>query len=83
MKSLSEEEKEQCVSACPFCNNIPNVFEIPGGWVIECKDMGCIFGRSKPTPNLVDLLRDWNRRYGLDLPQAVLPCGTSARMVKV
>ena len=39
---------------CPFCGEKPNVFQVPEdrygpnapyGWVVECKNMGCIFTR--------------------------------------
>lgn len=53
---------------CPFCGEKPNVFTIPHegyseyGFVVECKDMGCIFKRSKPNQSFKMLLNDWNRR---------------------
>ena len=37
---------------CPFCGEEPNVFQVPEtrygpnapfGWIVECKNMGCIY----------------------------------------
>lgn len=55
---------------CPFCGNAPNIFKVRddryvGGemnWVIECKDMGCVFKRTMANRSLDALLDDWNRR---------------------
>lgn len=55
---------------CPFCGEDPNVFRVRDdryikgemNWVIECKDMGCIFRRSSPNRSLENLMNDWNRR---------------------
>ncbi len=56
---------------CPFCGNHPNVFQVPDdrfapgerNWVVECKDMGCVFRRSSPNRSLENLARDWNHRW--------------------
>lgn len=56
---------------CPFCGEIPNVFQVPEtrygpenpyGWVVECKSMGCMFERSMPDQSLKHLMDDWNKR---------------------
>lgn len=60
------------VTPCPFCGETPNVFQVRDdrylegeqNWVIECKDMGCIFKRSIPNRSLENLLQDWNQRAG-------------------
>jgi len=54
---------------CPFCGEQPNVLYVPKdgydgqkGWCVECKDMGCIFGRSSVFLSYKSLLDYWNRR---------------------
>lgn len=56
-------------SPCPFCGEIPNVFQITDAryhntlsWVVECRDMGCIFNRSMPDQSLKNLREHWNAR---------------------
>jgi len=57
---------------CPFCGNKPNVFQVPEtrygkenpyGWVVECKQMGCIFQRSSANQSFKNLMTDWNTRF--------------------
>lgn len=56
---------------CPFCGELPNVFEVPDnrygvnamGWVVECKSMGCMFSRSRPDQSFHHLAVSWNTRY--------------------
>lgn len=70
MESLHYEAVELIFKACPFCGNLPNVFQVPdkrygasgAGWVIECKEMGCMFKRSMPYQVLSHLAGDWNAR---------------------
>jgi len=56
------------IKSCPFCAEKPNVVAVyderfnQNGWVIECKNMGCIFKRSNPNQSLDNLLYDWNTR---------------------
>jgi hypothetical protein len=56
------------IKSCPFCGekvNITSVFDERfnhDGFVIECKNMGCIFKRSNPNQSLDNLLDDWNTR---------------------
>ena len=67
---LQHVEIEETFEKCPFCNNTPNVFMVPDGryglnarsWVVECKDMGCIFRRSSPNRSLISLRDAWNKR---------------------
>lgn len=55
---------------CPFCGEVPNVFQVPDkrygkealSWVVECKNMGCIFRRSSGNQSLKNLTNDWNKR---------------------
>jgi hypothetical protein len=62
---------------CPFCGNTPNVYQVPEnrygdnapfGWVVECKDMGCIFSLHQDTgantgdQSLQNLIKRWNSR---------------------
>ena len=56
---------------CPFCDSgIPNIFQVQDdrytkgefNWVIECKNMGCIFTRSGPDRSLKSLVKQWNIR---------------------
>lgn len=62
---------EDC-EPCPFCGCQPNIFQVRDdryitgemNWVIECRDMGCIFKRSVPNRSLDNLLADWNKREG-------------------
>lgn len=57
---------------CPFCGEQPNCFQVPDprygeaaqSWVIECKQMGCIFKRTSPNQSLDALIRQWNTRAG-------------------
>jgi hypothetical protein len=61
---------EELFTFCPFCGEKPNVFQVPDdrygtdfGWVVECKDMGCIFKRSTPNQSFKALMNDWNKRF--------------------
>jgi len=51
---------------CPFCGSEPNVFEVQAengkAYVVECKQMGCMFGRSRPDYSLSHLTNEWNTR---------------------
>jgi hypothetical protein len=58
-------------SPCPFCGEIPNVFQVPEnrygksnpfGWVVECKSMGCFVGRSSADQSFKHLMDNWNKR---------------------
>jgi len=59
---------------CPFCGEVPNVFEAPEtrygktrpyGWVVECKSMGCIVDRTTPDQSLDNLRKRWNERKSI------------------
>jgi transcription elongation factor Elf1 len=51
---------------CPFCGEEPNVFEVEAedgkAYVVECKQMGCMFGKSRPDYSLSHLNKVWNER---------------------
>lgn len=57
---------------CPFCGEQPNCFQVPDprygeaarGWVIECRQMGCIFRRTSPNQSIDALIQQWNTRAG-------------------
>jgi hypothetical protein len=78
--SLNHEAVELLFDKCPFCGNIPNVLMVPDnryqqgekGWVVECKDMGCIFRRSIPHQALNALRSDWNKR-DMEKPTTIQP----------
>ncbi len=65
-----EEVVRELFKPCPFCGNHPNIFKVRDdryikkemNWVVECKDMGCIFRRSSPNRSLENLLENWNKR---------------------
>ena len=65
--------EENELKPCPFCGEQPNCFQVrddryvPGemNWVVECKDMGCIFKRSTPNRSIEALIEHWNKRAGL------------------
>lgn len=73
---MKKEVPNECVEilfkSCPFCGEIPNVFQIretrygknnPWGWMIECKSMGCVFYRlNSPDQSFQHLLEHWNFR---------------------
>jgi hypothetical protein len=57
---------------CPFCGEIPNVFQVPEkrygkdkpfGWVVECKSMGCMFSRCSADQSFKHLMENWNKRF--------------------
>lgn len=68
--TLSQDYIEVAFAPCPFCGETPNVFQVPDprygagaiSWVVECKQMGCMFRRSSPDQSLTHLAEDWNRR---------------------
>ena len=66
MTSLHHEITAAMFKSCPFCGNVPNVFTVPhegeSWWVVECKQMGCMFRRSSPHRSVDDLADDWNKR---------------------
>jgi hypothetical protein len=68
LRAFTERQTREQLEVCPFCANVPNVFQVVDGrynlpaWVIECKDMGCIFRRSSPNVSLTRLKEDWNKR---------------------
>jgi hypothetical protein len=56
---------------CPFCGEEPNVFQVPEtrygpkvpfGWIVECKNMGCIYHPGSPDQSLKHLMEWWNKR---------------------
>lgn len=57
---------------CPFCGEMPNILQVRDprygkfaySWVVECKQMGCIFSRSSPNQSFDALLEQWNTRAG-------------------
>jgi len=62
---------EELFEVCPFCGEKPNVFQVtetrygenvPFGWVVECKQMGCMFKRSTPDQSFKHLMDEWNTR---------------------
>jgi hypothetical protein len=62
---------DELFSPCPFCGEIPNVFQVPEsrygknnpfGWVVECKSMGCIMQRSLADQSFKHLMDCWNIR---------------------
>ena len=67
---LDHEATEIMFNRCPFCGEIPNVFTVPDdryikgemNWVVECKQMGCMFQRSSPNRSLRNLQEHWNIR---------------------
>ena len=73
LKRLDDEMTDAFFKPCPFCGEVPNVFEVPEnrylgeencfGWVIECKTMGCMFKRSRPDQSLKHLTEEWNKRF--------------------
>jgi len=62
------------VLPCPFCGYHPNVFKVSDdryvknemNWVVECKNMGCIFQRSSPNRSLDNIIESWNKRLGIN-----------------
>lgn len=54
--------RELMLKKCPFCGEHPNLLEINKAWVIECKDMGCIFKRSRQYKDIDALIERWNKR---------------------
>ena len=63
---------DELFEKCPFCGNRPNVFQVPEtrygkenpyGWVVECKQMGCMFKRSSANQSFKNLMTDWNTRF--------------------
>lgn len=68
MKTLDYRLAREQFDSCPFCGCNVNVFEQRHptlkalGWVVECKNMGCIFRRSSPNLSLSMLRREWNTR---------------------
>jgi hypothetical protein len=70
-KTVEQEIIDELFLVCPFCAEKPNVFQVPDdrygtdwGWVVECKNMGCIFKRSTPHQSFKMLMLDWNTRGG-------------------
>lgn len=68
-QKISWHSVEYMFDKCPFCGEIPNVFQIPDdrygtkyGWIVECKNMGCIFHRTSPDQSLPHLQERWNKR---------------------
>ena len=59
---------EEQFRPCPFCGCDPNVIEVPSMthdhnvWAVECKNLGCVIGRTNTYGLLRDLRRDWNVR---------------------
>ena len=62
---------DELFDVCPFCGEKPNVFQVPEkrygkdapfGWVVDCKNMGCIFQMSIPDQSFKHLMKDWNER---------------------
>lgn len=57
---------------CPFCGEMPNILKVPDprygedaySWVVECKQMGCMFSQSSPNQSFDALLKQWNMRAG-------------------
>jgi hypothetical protein len=68
MKGLLPRQTREQFDDCPFCGEGVNVFQVPDerfhnpGWVVECKNMGCIFRRSSPDQSLAHLRSEWNKR---------------------
>ena len=78
MNNVTEEIVEAIAKPCPFCGNIPNIFQVPEsrygelatrGWFIQCKNMGC-YCYKEEAPNTGDqsfshALEEWNTRIKL------------------
>jgi len=71
-RALRRHVEENELKPCPFCGEQPNCFQVRDdryvegemNWVVECKDMGCIFRRSSPDRSLERLIAGWNKRTG-------------------
>jgi hypothetical protein len=70
-KEIHYSTVELLFKPCPFCGEIPNVFQVPEtrygescpfGWVVECKSMGCVVDRTSADQSLTHLLEHWNKR---------------------
>jgi hypothetical protein len=70
-RHLQDDVARELFSVCPFCGEYPNVFQVPEerygptrpwGWVIECKNMGCVFQRSSANQSIKNLMEHWNER---------------------
>jgi len=66
-----EEVVRALFKTCPFCGEEPNIFKVLDkrydkkgemNWIVECKNMGCIFKRSSPNVSLENLMHEWNKR---------------------
>lgn len=55
---------EEFLLKCPFCGETPQILELKTGWVVECRSMGCIVGRTRTHPALTALVSNWNTRDG-------------------
>jgi len=70
MEHLHYRAAEELFRPCPFCDEKVNVFVVPDArygksaesWVVECRNMGCIFRPSSPDQSLSHLIENWNRR---------------------
>lgn len=68
--AIRQHVEQNELKPCPFCGNQPNYFKVRDdryvegeqNWVVECKDMGCIFGRSSPDRSIDNLIANWNKR---------------------
>ena len=67
---LNREVVEVIFRPCPFCGNMPDVFQVPESrygensplsWTIDCLNMGCIFTRPETgDQSLKHLSEMWN-----------------------
>ena len=75
MEQINQEAREIMFKPCPFCGNIPNVFQVPENrygklakksWFIQCVNMGCYCYKIEQ-PNTGDqslrhAMEEWNER---------------------
>lgn len=66
MEQIPNNKTELMFLPCPFCGEEPNVFGVTlengRAFFVECKTMGCMFGRSRPDYSYYHLMQEWNTR---------------------